>query len=375
MKVLILSTKTGEGHNSASKAVADYINTRGDCEAVVADILKSGNKNVSGSVSNTYAFVTTYIPWFFRFLYSLGALISSPKHHSPIYYLNSLYSKELMRKIGEIGPDVILCPHIFSAQAITYLKLVCGLETPAAGLVTDYTCSPFWEETRLEKYVIPSRVLREEFIKKGIPAEKLAPIGIPVCSRFKSRRSKQEARAAFGLSAEHVFVIMGGSMGYGRIPQLAGAIHERMPDAQVVAVCGNNRNLAEKMRAQAPENLVVMDFVDDIEVLMDAADVLLTKPGGLSSTEALTKRVPIVLTDPIPCGEEMNARFLSSLGVAVFKPNIRDAADAAVALVRAPEGAAAMLRAQEEYFDRDTDIHVGELLISMAKAGGKELCQ
>jgi processive 1,2-diacylglycerol beta-glucosyltransferase len=366
MKVLILSSKTGEGHNSASKSVAEYLTSQG-CETVLMDILKSGKKNVSGSVSSSYNFITTYIPWLFGLLYYIGAAVSSNKHHSPIYYLNSLYSRRLIQTINEIKPDIILCPHIFSGQAITYLKLKHDFKIPAVGLITDYTCSPFWEETRLEKYIIPSKALTEEFAKKGIPESKIIPIGIPVSACFIGKTPKEEARAVFGLKAKHIFVIMGGSMGCGRMPKLAYTVLRRITDAQVVCVCGNNKSLYKKLINKHKENIVVLGFIDNISVLMDAADVLLTKPGGLSSTEAITKQVPLVFTQPLPGGEQRNAKLLCALGAAVSEKNLKKAAIAAIRLVNEPERAERMLKAQQENFYKDVNARVGNLLMDMCR--------
>lgn len=370
MKALILSTKTGEGHNSASKAIAESLSALG-CEVVLDDILKTGQKNVSRPVSGLYVGLTTHAPWFFGMLYHAGELVSSSRRHSPIYYLNALYWKSLLHKIEQIKPDVILCPHIFSAQAVTFLRLRHGLAIPAAGLVTDYSCSPFWEETQLDKYIIPSPGLTGEFTRKGVPAQKLVPIGIPVSARFCTTVPKQQARAAFGLHSGPVFVLMGGSMGFGHLSQLAQAILSRMPSAQVVTVCAENSALLEKTERLGLKNLIALGYVENISALMDAADVLLTKPGGLSATEALSKRVPVVFTDPIPGGEEQNARFISALGASVFAQGVVPAADAAVALMKDPARRTAMCAAQERHFPHGTAERVARLLISLG--GGAQL--
>ena len=176
MKVVILTTATGQGHNAASQAVAHYLETRG-CETVVDDVLRTGKKDASAPVSALYSGIVTHAPWFFGALYHAGELVSSSRRHSPIYYLNTLYADDFAKKLNALGADVIVCPHIFGAQALTCLKLKGRIRAPAVGIMTDYTCSPFWEETRLEKYVIPSPLLAEEFAGKGIPREKLVRPG------------------------------------------------------------------------------------------------------------------------------------------------------------------------------------------------------
>ena len=345
MKALILSTKTGQGHNSASMAIAGCLENEG-WEAVVSDVLKSGKRNVSAPVSALYDNIVLHIPALFGMLYRAGELVSSSKHHSPIYYLNSIYSEKLLDKIKSIEPQIIVCPHIFSAQAVTRLYEKHGLSIPSVGVITDYTCSPFWEETRLDAYVIPAPQLIEEFTSKGISRGKLYPLGIPVSSCFKKSHNKADARREFGITAERVFTVMGGSMGYGHIRELSTLLAKKMPKAQVIAVCGRNKKLFESLKEI--RNIIPFQFIDNIDVLMDATDVLLTKPGGLSATEALSKRIPVVLTCPIPGGEERNADFLSSIGVAEYAKTPGEAVEKAIDLAFDMRKCTAMIEAQKK---------------------------
>lgn len=366
MKILFLSTATGQGHNSASYAAAHYLESVG-CEAIVTDVLKSGKKNVSSPVSHAYERITVHLPWLFGFLYHMGEIVSSSKHHSPIYYLNSLYAEKLLEKLQKLQPDVIACPQIFAAQAVTRLREKYGYQVPAAGIITDYNRSPFWEETRLDYYLIPASELAGELAACGIPAEKLIATGIPVDARFKNRTPKAEARRAFGLTAERVFVVMGGSMGYGKILETARALLAKVQYAQVVAVCGHNRRLF--LRLQGMERMVPVEYIDNVDLLMDAADVLLTKPGGLSSTEAMVKGVPLVFMQPLPGDERKNAAFLCGQGAALPGFTAEAAAAAAAALINDPDKCSAMLASQRRCIPQDADRKTGDFLIRMARGG------
>lgn len=364
MKILFLSTATGQGHNSASYAAAHYLQSVG-CEAVVSDVLKAGKKNVSAPVSHAYERITVHLPWLFGFLYHLGELVTSDKHHSPIYYLNALYAKKLYAKLTALAPDVIACPQIFAAQAVTRLREKYGYAVPAAGIITDYNRSPFWEETRLDYYLIPTPELIPALAASGIPAEKLIVTGIPVDARFQKKTPRDEARRTFGLTAKHVCAVMGGSMGFGKIRETARALLERMPETQVVAVCGHNRRLYEHLQGMA--GILPMEYIDNVDVLMDAADVLLTKPGGLSSTEAMVKGVPLVFMEPLPGDERKNAALLCRLGAALPGFTASAAAEAAATLVNDPEKRNAMLAAQRRSIPRDADRRTGNFLLQLAR--------
>jgi processive 1,2-diacylglycerol beta-glucosyltransferase len=229
--------------------------------------------------------------------------------------------------------------------------------------MTDYTCSPFWEETRLDKYIIPSALLFEEFARKGIPREKIVPVGIPVNARFKEKFPKEQAREMLSIHNNRVFAVMGGSMGYGEIPQIVEALHERMPDSLVIAACGKNKKLFETLGGI--ENVIPLSYTEDINIVMDAADVLVTKPGGLSSTEAAVKRVPIVFSRTIPGGEARNAEFFASLKMAAVAKTPKEAARAACKIALDKALAQQMLDAQEKYIDANADSHIGDIIIGL----------
>lgn len=363
MKAVILSTATGQGHNSASGAVASYLERHG-CEVVIADVLKAGKRDASGVVSRAYSGIVRYVPWLFGMLYHAGELVSSRRRHSPIYYLNTLYSAAFLEKLNAYAPDVVVCPHLFSGQAVTYLKETGKLNVPVVSIMTDYTCSPFWEETRLEKYIIPSPLLTEEFAGRGIPRDRIIPVGIPVDARFKTKITKDQAREKLNLHADSVFAVMGGSMGCGEIPRIVSQLHRKAPQSVIVAACGNNRRLYEEL--SGIRNVVPMEFTPDINLIMDAADVLITKPGGLSSTEAAVKGVPIVFSRPIPGCETKNAEFFSSLHMAVVAKTSQGTAEAACEIAKDASGAREIVEAQRKYINRDADEQIGEIIMQTA---------
>lgn len=367
---MILTTDTGQGHNSASYAIRDCLVDKG-CHVIILDILNSGKKQVSAHVSSLYSNVVTRAPFIMGLAYGAGEIVSSSKYHSPIYYLNSLYAESLYKKILKHKPQVIVCPHVFSAQAITRLKEKFNLKIPSIGVVTDYTCSPFWEETRLDCYTIPSEHLTDEFVEKGMDEKKLLPLGIPVNKKFKKKLSKKEARNIFGIKGDKVFLLMGGSMGYGKIPSLAKALLEKVPDAEVVACCGHNTKLL--LETKKIKGVTSFGYIDNIDILMDAADVLLSKPGGLSTTEAIVKKIPLVITCPIPGPEVKNSNFITSMGMAVSANTAEKAAAKAVRLIKNPEDCKKMLDAQEKYCNADADIKIAELILKMAETNLNDL--
>ena len=152
MKILILSCNTGEGHNSAGKAVMEAALLRGH-EVEFMDLMLLGGKTVSHMVGGAYISIVRHIPAFFSLLYKVGGLISSSTRKSPVYYANSLLAGRLDRYIKEHSFDLILTPHLYAAEVLTCLKHRGLLSVPVIAIGTDYTCIPFWEETDCDCYI------------------------------------------------------------------------------------------------------------------------------------------------------------------------------------------------------------------------------
>ena len=322
MKILILSCNTGEGHNSAGKAVMEAALLRGH-EVEFMDLMLLGGKTVSHMVGGAYISIVRHIPAFFSLLYKVGGLISSSTRKSPVYYANSLLAGRLDRYIKEHSFDLILTPHLYAAEVLTCLKHRGLLSVPVIAIGTDYTCIPFWEETDCEYYVIPHEDLIEEFVKRGIPREKLLPWGIPVRQSFMKQWNKKEARKICHIPQNNKsYLVMGGSMGFGKIQIFVLELARRMEaDENMVVICGNNKKLEKLLKRELVhrKNVKVLGYTDQVAAYMAACDVIFTKPGGLSSTEAAMMRIPMVHTNPIPGCETKNVEFFQKHGMSIGK--------------------------------------------------------
>ncbi len=378
MKVLILSCIMGEGHNSAANAVLEYLQ-KNNIECEVLDTLSLAGKNASKKAENSYIF-STKIPVLFGTTYTLGKLVSSPKRKSPVYYNNRKYRDQLDSYIKEHGFDTIVATHLFPAEALTALKRENRLTAGTLAIITDYTCSPMWEETELDYYVIPHKELIDEFVKHGMPEPKLLPYGIPIKEAFYKKQPKlparQEAIDKFHLSLDTSkpwYLIMSGSMGFGKIGLLVNAIvNIKKYDIGVIIVCGNNQRLKTKLSFTFgnSSNVAVLGFVKEIPLLMDSCDVFFTKPGGLSSTEGAIKHIPMVHTAPIPGNEINNSIFFSDHGMSYSSKVIRKQLKAARMLCNDPAYRDYMIESQKETIEPDSCRLIYEALCNMQPKEG-----
>ncbi|MCI9149572.1 MAG: glycosyl transferase [Lachnospiraceae bacterium] len=352
MKILILSCSTGQGHNSAALAVYEnLLSHQVDCEFM--DALLFAGKKTSNAVCKTYVNVASKTPHLFGLAYRAGGIISNTHTKSPVYYANTRYARQMYDYITGNHFDVVLTSHLFPAQTLTYIGKKYKPDLLTMAIATDYTSIPFWEETRLDYYIIPHRDLIREFYRKGIPREKLLPFGIPVSASFTERRERQEARRILGLPQEGFeILIMSGSMGFGHMKPLIHSFLKKYGDhVTIVAMGGSNEQLKSSLRERfgSLSNVYVLDYTQQVSLYMDSADLLYTKPGGLTSTEALVKGIPTIHTAPIPGCETRNARFFASHGLSYNGKTLREQIYYGQLLYDNSHARAAMCTAQQQH--------------------------
>ena len=208
----------------------------------------------------------------------------------------------------------------YAQEVLNRLKEGGSLKVPCIGIITDYCIHPGWEDCgALERIVTASELLDYVARKKNIAPRQIAPLGIPTRPIFREQTDKAEARRMLNLDADRrTVLIMGGSMGYGNMLSNVGQADRMDMDLQLVCICGNNEKLRKQLTfLKARKPIIVKGFVGNVDVYMDAADCIVTKPGGLTVTEALCKNLPMILVNPIPGHEERNVEFLLNNGAAI----------------------------------------------------------
>lgn len=327
MKAVCLSAATGGGHNAAAQAIAQALGDLG-VKTASRDCLELAGKRVARAVEGAYVGVVRHYPSLFGKIYKAGAFVSSPRHKSPIYYANALYKDRLAAYLDEQRPDIVVCPHIFAAQTISSLRARRQLPL-TAGVMTDYTCAPFWEEVDLDVFYTPSAALTEEYVAHGMKEDRLVPLGIPAAPACQPCTDVRAAKAAQGLAPDvrHVLLI-GGSMGAGNLPEVLGELLALPCDVYITVVCGSNARVRAQIESAYPQGgrLRVLGRVQPLFELLDSADVVVTKPGGLTSTEVMQKRLPLVLIHPIEGVETQNATFFEREGAACWAKKSGEAA-------------------------------------------------
>lgn len=348
-KVLLLSCNTGEGHNSCARAVKECFEGHG-CTCEVADSLLFISKKASKFICNWHVRIYRRLPRLFKTGYKEVESHPSPfRRDTVIYEYLTSGSERLYEYVIANGFDAVVCTHIFAALALSDMLEKHPLPLTTAFVGTDYTCSPGTADSNLQYYFIPDSSLIEEFAACGVPREKLVPSGLPARREFYLRGGETEARRALGLPADHGHIIlMCGSMGCGPIVELTRELAARMTAREeLTVICGSNEKLYESLAPEyiAVPNVHVAARVDNMPLYMRAADVYMTKPGGLSTTEAAAMALPMVLIDAVAGCEEHNLEYFTARGGAVTADTPPALAEAALTVLRDDKLRAAMSEA------------------------------
>lgn len=318
MKVLLISVKAGYGHHSTAQAIMDCFDERG-IESRMLDTFDYIDPVLGESIDKGYLFSTTNFPEVYGKAYSLlDKRVERYKPSSLIAIISKLVSHKLRDYILDYAPDLIIGTHSYACLVMTYLKEQGVIACPTIGIVTDFTVHPFWESTDMDYYVTADSLLDNQMHRKGIPKEKILPFGIPINKKFLKRTPKKEARAMLHLDDKQTILIMMGSMGFGHLEKQLEAIDSLNIDFQIICVCGKNEKMKRGIdRRVWKKKIITYGFVDNVELLMDASDCIITKPGGLTTSELLAKRLPAIIMNPIPGQEDRNMEFLVNNGAAV----------------------------------------------------------
>lgn len=322
MEALILSCGTGGGHNSAGKAILEELLRRGH-KAVMINPYDLKSNNLSHKIDSTYISTVRKMPKVFGTAYKLAGCYRRLPFRSPVYFVNRAMNCDMEDYLSKNHFDIIIMPHLFPAEILTNMKKH-GINVPKTIFVsTDYTCIPFTEETDCDAYIIPSCKLKDEYILRGIPENKIYSFGIPTSKIFKSDEPKNNIKNRLGLSENKKYILIaGGSMGGGKFEKSIDKIVCRFCGNNkigVIAVCGNNVKLYERLTElyKAKDDVQIIGYTNAMSDYMRASDLFITKPGGLSSTEAAVCGIPMLHTSAIPGCETKNAEFFSSNGMSI----------------------------------------------------------
>lgn len=326
-KLLILTASTGEGHNQAAKTIDNEFTQRGyECHRV--DMFKSTNKSMDVLMADGYRILASNLPKMYGTLY----------RQCDTELFNSLIARRVLKVtemrlhkiIHRMNPDLIIATHPFAVPVMGNMKAKGRCTLPFIQVVTDFKAHYAYVDPHVDAYITASEFTKSSLIKRGIPEHKIFAYGIPVKPDFINKISNPLSRETTIDRFE--LLIMGGSMGLRPIKNVVKAVAENPRNIHMTVVCGNNRILKaslERHFSDAVESgrMELLGFVSNIPELMAKCHVIITKPGGLTSSEAINMSIPMLIPFSIPGQEQENTDFLVNSGMALAVDGAEDIND------------------------------------------------
>ncbi|GGH12612.1 MGDG synthase family glycosyltransferase [Paenibacillus segetis] len=314
-RVLILSEGFGSGHTQAGYALAAGL--KQICPQVHTKVLELGsflNPTVAPWILSAYRITVNTSP-------SLVGLLYRKNYEKPLgrvatLALHKMFYHHAVQVVRQLKPDLIICTHPIPNTIISRLK-ASGLKVPLYTLITDYDAHGSWITPQVDQFLVSTLEVRDLLLKRGVKPESIQVTGIPVHPKFWNAQNKQSARRELGIKDMPTALVMGGGWGLLFKEDLINRLSAWKDNVQIVFCMGSNEKLAAKLQNHPSlrhHNITVVGYTQEISKWMDAADLLITKPGGMTCTEGLSKGLPMLFYESIPGQEEKNREYFVRRG-------------------------------------------------------------
>ena len=346
-KILIFYGAYGGGHLSAAKSIKEYIDENFEnTETLMVDCIEYINKYLNKLSTTAYKEMAKKAPWIWKRVYSNSSSGALSKITTSA---NHIMSRKLDNILQDFKPDLVISTHPFSNQMCTTLKKKGKINCEIATVLTDYMPHPQWtkDPEYIDYFFVSNEDLKKTIVDDyGVSKDKVFVTGIPVSKRFKGKYDKNAICEEFGLAPNKKIVLFfaGGEFGLGRkrTHMIFRALIRLFKDTQVIAISGKNKRMYHKFTNlvslyKSEDRIKVYEFTSKVPEIMSISDFVITKPGGLTTTESLVSGLPIVIINPIPGQEEENAEYLEKNGLAVWIKKKDNGARILKSLYRHPE--------------------------------------
>ncbi|PLT47551.1 glycosyltransferase [Paenibacillus sp. FSL W8-1187] len=322
-RILVLTGTLGEGHNQAARAIAEAAaGAAPNAETTIVDYMKWTHPKLHSVGRFCYMQGIKGLPSVYGVLYR--ATREENRLSTLFKQLRTFRTERMLQLLEELRPTVVVCTFPAAAAAMSHLRLQRLTRVPTVTVLTDYARHSYWIHPGTDRYIVGAEPIRQALIASGVSPSRVVATGIPVRRQFGQRHDRAELRRKHGLDPQlPTILVMGGGDGLiGRSVMRLVEEQDGLPRAQFVIVCGRNerlrRQLQERLRSVGDAHrIVVTGYVPHVHELMAAADVMVTKPGGLTVSEALAQELPMILFKPIPGQEQENSAYLAGLGAAL----------------------------------------------------------
>ena len=318
LRILVFSATFGNGHLRAAEAVIEGIRIKEPTAKIIhLDFGDFLSKRFNSMAKNVYSKMIKRTPKLWGRFYNKTAKLQPQSRIQR--FLNQLGRSDFLKYIHAFKPDLIVCTYPTVSSILAQLRFEQILHVPVITLITDYAVHSHWVHPGVDRYMVACTEVKESLVSWGIEAERIQVTGIPISPKFEAEMDSRQIIAKLVLNPDMpTFLVMGGAYGVlESMKRICTKLAGSLIPVQTIIVCGKNEKLYYSLAeviAQSCNPMVRFGYVHNVEELMSVSDLIITKAGGLTVSEALTKHLPLVIFKPIPGQEEENANFVQRIG-------------------------------------------------------------
>ena len=323
--ILFLYATEHSGHKRAAEAVRKSLsNFTPGVESSGVGFFTQHYPILGPFLFRLYVDLMQSVPNFWDYLYNSDDIASLTEELRSFFH--SFNVSKLNKTLSKTRPDVIVCTQAIPASFIAAEKQRGSIKAPLISVITDFVANPYWPNYGVDCYCVPAEEIKAQLVERNINEKRIVVTGIPIDNSFIGKIPKDEARLRLGLNPfAPTVLLMGGNHGLGQIATAVKKLAKHKNNLQIIVIAGYNRPLYRQLMKSHSrnKNIQIFSHVKNISKLMDASDLLISKPGGLTSSEAMSKLLPMILLSPLPGQEQRNAAYLKRHGVAEKCENLR----------------------------------------------------
>jgi processive 1,2-diacylglycerol beta-glucosyltransferase len=369
-RIILMYISEVSGHHSATLAIEKAIRYLDkEVDIFNMNIFHYTNPLSERIVNRLYMGAIKRFPWIWEYLYDntrVKKIIDYFKiivHRTNIPKLRILFEK--------IKPQVIICSQAYPCGMVADYKRFYNADFKLIAVLTDYIPHSYWIYENIDYYVVPSKEIEQKLISKGVANEKIRILGIPVDPYFSEVLQKEKIIEKLALTY-HLpkILIMGGGQGLGPIENIVETLQKIDIDLEILVVTGINKKLYYRLKRKIStfkQKVILFGFVNNIAELMTVSDVIITKPGGITTAEALSKGLPMIIVEPIPGQEMSNTEYLISKGAAVMIEKPQKIKDVLKEMLINRERLNKMRQAAKEISKPNASIEIANLALKLIK--------
>lgn len=324
MKIIIVYASAGAGHRKAAEALHRYFkDIKPAIDLTLIDVLKMSNPIFKYVYRYGYHFLVSHIMWLWGALFWLTSLKSLNPVIKPLSLFISRVNAAIFADfLVSEQPDVIISTHFLPSELAAYLKRKNKIKSKLVTVITDFGIHPFWVLAGTDLYIVASSFTKQQLLGYGVKNVFIREFGIPVPSEFTKHYDEKAIRAKLGLAPGKLNVLITtGSFGIGPIDKIVESLYK---DVQLIVVCANNKRLYTRLKRKNYPNVLLFGFINNIYELMAVTDIVIAKPGGLTTSELLNMELAPIFICPIPGQETVNMRALEKFGIGKFARRAAD---------------------------------------------------